>query len=58
MKKCKTMQELSLEELNTINGGDGATRVFFYAVGFLSAIGERLFVDRPHTRLSASRPFE
>lgn len=52
------MRELSLEELNTINGGDGATRVFFYAVGFLSAIGERLFVDRPHTRLSASRPFE
>jgi bacteriocin-like protein len=51
-------KNLSISELKTINGGDGITEGFFYALGWINSVGKRLFQDRPLTRLGASRPFE
>ncbi len=51
-------KDLSFEEAKSINGGDGITEAFFYALGYINEIGKRLFQDRPLTELGASRPFE
>jgi len=50
--------DLSPTELKSINGGDGITEAFFYALGWMNEVGKRLFQDRPLTALGASRPFE
>ena len=50
--------DLSLEEMKSINGGDGLTRAFFRLLGWCSVILEAGLDIPDREGVAGSRPFE